>query len=181
MSICRSIRRWKRSNEFHSLFLMQKNTLIRRCWRLNERVGEALSLSSDRFTDLLQGSDVLQTKQQAAAVLAFSVALVAGKPLEHVSYQWFLTRFDEFLYWDRVVVGSAWQRRGLGRALFESLRGEAQARGLHSMVCQVHERPPNPAAHAFVQSLGFTAIESVMLPSREIVTMYQRSTARATP
>ena len=82
--------------------------------------------------------------------------------------------------WGLEVRCSAY-RAGIGSGLLERAVQWSREAGLMSLCCQVHDRPLNRDAHAFVMALGFTALESVMLPSRDIVTMYQRSTATATP
>ncbi|MCB1664140.1 MAG: GNAT family N-acetyltransferase [Pseudomonadales bacterium] len=150
------------------------------CWQLNELAGESMSASRDRFEELVQEGILHQSGQ------AFSLALPAGRALDYIPYQWVQTRFDNFLYWDRAVVAQAHRRQGVGRSLFATLMADAADAGADLVVCAVHDRPHNRVGHAFVQALGFVAIESVMLPSRDIVTFYQcpvtqRSTAIATP
>jgi predicted GNAT superfamily acetyltransferase len=155
---------------------------FRAIWDMNEREGgEALALPSSSFQALVGASDILTLYNEAAKLRGFAVYLSAGTVLDHVGYQWFLTRFENFLFWERSVINTAVRRQGFGSELFRSLESKALARGHDLIVCHVHDRPPNPVGHLFVRRLGFQAIESVMLPSREIVTMYQRSIAIATP
>ncbi|MCB1649298.1 MAG: GNAT family N-acetyltransferase [Pseudomonadales bacterium] len=149
--------------------------LMHACWQLNEEGGEAMTLSRGRFEELMRAGDCVHLPH------AFSLSLPAGLPLDYVSYQWAQTRFDNFLFWERVVVAEADRRKGLGRELFNGLLNSAREQGIARVLCAVHERPANRVGHAFVQALGFSAIESQMLPSREIVSFYQRSTAIATP
>lgn len=151
------------------------------CWQLNECAGESLRLSRERFDHLL-----LQGVLQQQPRRAFSLALPPGRVIDYVPYQWVQTRFDSFLYWDRTVVAEDFRRQGIGRSQFAALMTDAQIAGAQFVLCAVHDRPLNRVGHAFVQALGFTSIESVMLPSRDIVTFYQcpvtqRSTAIATP
>ncbi|MDP1931523.1 MAG: GNAT family N-acetyltransferase [Gammaproteobacteria bacterium] len=109
------------------------------------------------------------------------LGISAGKGGENFGYQWFMARFDSFLYIDRVVVHDECRRLGLAIEFYHEAVHWCRARGIEHIVCQIHDRPPNPVAHALHDKLGFTAIESVMLPSRNIVTMVQRSTAIDTP
>lgn len=161
---------------------MNNEEKLRRCWQLHEKAaGEPLTITASGFVDIVRASDLNVVCMEGRAVSAFALAISANQALDHVAYQWCMTRFENFVYWDRMVVAAAHRRSGLGRDLFAPLLSKVSKQGSEMMLCQVHDRPANKAGHLFVQSLGFTPIESVMLPSREIVTMYQRSIAIATP
>jgi predicted GNAT superfamily acetyltransferase len=107
--------------------------------------------------------------------------MTSRNPLPDFSLLWFVTRFEDFLFLERLVVEPGVRRAGIASALLERVLQDCREAGLSSVCCQVHDRPANREAQAFVLARGFRAIESVMLPSRDIVTMYQRSTATATP
>lgn len=161
---------------------MENETVIRRCWQLHEKAaGEALTITASSFVDIAHASDIDEICVEGHVVKAFVLAISAGKALDHFAYQWCTTRFDNFVYVDRTVVDVQHRRSGVGGELFARLQNTVGAQGSNLLLCQVHDRPANKVGHGFVQSLGFTSIESVMLPSREIVTMYQRSIAIATP
>lgn len=161
---------------------MDNEASIGRCWRLHEKAaGEALTITAGGFLDIARASDLNVVCMEGQEVRAFALAISAGQALDHVAYQWCMTRFENFVYCDRAVVDVRRRRSGIGSELFASLQSKARAQQSEMLLCQVHDRPANRAGHQFVQNLGFTPIESVMLPSREIVTMYQRSIAMATP
>ena len=161
---------------------MDNEARIRHCWRLHQSAaGEALAITASGFLDIAHASDIDEAYIEGQVVRAFALAISAGQALDHVAYQWCMTRFENFVYWDRMVVDIRLRRRGIGSDLFAALLSKARAQHIEMLLCQVHDRPTNKVGHLFVQSLGFDPIESVMLPSREIVTMYQRSIAMATP
>lgn len=161
---------------------MENETKIQRCWQLHEKAaGEALTITASGFAEIAHASDFDEVLMEGKKVSAFALAISAGQALDHVAYQWCMTRFENFVYWDRTVVNISHRRSGIGSALLDSLLSNARAQQREMLLCQVHDRPANKEGHQFVQKLGFIPIESVMLPSREIVTMYQRSIAMATP
>tara|TARA_R100001377_G_scaffold85185_1_gene70687 strand:- start:429 stop:914 length:486 start_codon:yes stop_codon:yes gene_type:complete len=161
---------------------MNDEAKIRSCWRLHEQAaGEALAITAAGFADIARASDLDEVRTEDKAVSAFALAIGAGQPLDHIAYQWCMTRFENFVYLDRVVVDVRHRRSGIASAMLAALQVKAAAQGRELLLCQVHDRPANKSGHLFVQSQGFASIESVMLPSREIVTMYQRSIAIATP
>lgn len=161
---------------------MDDEKKIRCCWQLHEKAaGEALTITASGFAEIAHASDLDDVRMEGNKASAFVLAISAGLALDHVVYQWCMTRFENFVYWDRTVVDTRLRRAGIGSAMFNALLGKAAAQKSETLLCHVHDRPANKVGHLFVQSLGFTSIESVMLPSREIVTMYQRSIAIATP
>ena len=161
---------------------MDNEAMIRRCWQLQRSAAvESLEITADGFVDIARASDLDEVYMEGQVLRAFALAISAGQALDHVAYQWCMTRFENFLYWERTVVDKHHRRRGIGTDMFDALLLKAKAQNNEMLLCQIHDRPVNKVGHQFVQSLGFTSIESVMLPSREIVTMYQRSIAMATP
>lgn len=161
---------------------MPETSITADMWRLNERMApEALNLSERMFSELAQRCDYRFELKAGPRLSAFALAMSSNQAIDHVSYQWFMTRFDDFVYLDRIVVDNPFFRQGLGTQLLEACVAKAHNEHKTLIVCQVHDRPSNKVGHLFAQSMEFHAIESVMLPSREIVTMYQRSIAIATP
>ena len=151
-------------------------------WSLNEKAAfEALRQPESQFLERIPHCDYHLEFRKNSKIKAFALGISAGQAVEQFAYQWFMTRFDDFVYLDRVIVEPTLHRQGIGAGLCHSLVTKAEASKQTMLVCQVHDRPNNAVGHLFVQGMGFQAIESVMLPSREIVTMYQRSIAIATP
>lgn len=155
---------------------------VEQVWQLDQRASpEALHLPRGAFAELVDACTMQLQQRRGRALSGVALGMPSSQPLAHYSQQWFLTRFEAFLFLERIVVAPAMQRTGTGTALLARAVDWSLAAGLHSLCCQVHDRPRNGAAHGFVLANGFTALESVMLPSREIVTMYQRSIAIVTP
>ena len=65
---------------------------------------------------------------------------------------------DAFLYIDRIVVGRAYQRAGLGAALYADLLEFAAQRGVERLVCEVDIEPLNVASDAFHRRRGFVEV-----------------------
>ena len=151
-------------------------------WRLNKKASPApLQLSEADFAERCNSCVLHLQEIRNERLQAFALGMSSRIPLADFSLQWFLTRFEDFLFLERIVVEPSLRRSGIGSALLERAVQWGREAGLSSLYCQVHDRPVNRDAHAFVLARGFTPIESVMLPSRDIVTMYQRSTETATP
>ncbi|GEM_PF-457424 len=151
-------------------------------WRLNQKSGSAAQkLPETEFAERFDASALRLLETRNDRLVAFALGMTSRNPLPDFSLLWFVTRFEDFLFLERLVVEPGVRRAGIASALLERVLQVCREEGLTSVCCQVHDRPANREAQAFVLARGFRAIESVMLPSRDIVTMYQRSTATATP
>lgn len=159
-----------------------ESSSCKEAWRLNQKAcAAALQLSAGDFAERHDACVLRLQETRNERLVAFALGMTSRNPLADFSLQWCLTRFEDFLFLERIVVEPSWRRAGIGSSMIERAVQWSREAGLMSLCCQVHDRPPNRDAHAFVMALGFTALESVMLPTRDIVTMYQRSTATATP
>jgi uncharacterized protein len=127
----------------------------------------ALNRESERFLspltrdglDLLdQQADFHQVLEVEGNVVAFVLALREGAAYESVNYQWFIERYERFLYVDRVVVSIAQHGRGLGRVLYESVFARARATGVPVVACEYDIDPPNPVSERFHRTFGFAEV-----------------------
>lgn len=84
---------------------------------------------------------------------------------ENPNFDWFRSRFDRFVYIDRVVVSPAMRGRGLAQALYRALFRRAAVRGHAQIVCEINLEPPNPGSDAFHAALGFEQIGLAILPA----------------
>src|SRR5262245_23722099 len=76
---------------------------------------------------------------------------------DSLNYRWFLARYPTFVYIDRVVVGPDFQRRGIGRLLYDDLESVARRRA-PLLSCEVNLRPLNPGSMAFHEAFGFEEV-----------------------
>ena len=115
-------------------------------------------LDADRLAALTAQASVLTVALCGTDVVAFLLAFAPGADYDSPNYRWFDTRYDDFLYVDRVVVSSRVQRAGLGRLLYEDLFRHARRTGRARVTCEFDVDPPNPASEAFHRSFGFCEV-----------------------
>jgi uncharacterized protein len=94
---------------------------------------------------------------------AFPLAMDQGADYDSPNYQWFLQRYQRFVYIDRVVVAGAARGRGYARLLYEDLFRRAADAGHERVVCEVNVQPPNPASDVFHAALGFAEVGSATI------------------
>jgi len=121
----------------------------------NANARETSLLSPERFDQLIRSARVALFIPPAAA---FLLAFAQSDHYDGGHFLWFRSRFDKFLYIDRVVVAAEYRRHGLGRRLYADAFERATALGLTRVVCEVNLQPPNPVSDKFHAAQGFEEV-----------------------
>jgi predicted GNAT superfamily acetyltransferase len=90
--------------------------------------------------------------------LGFLIAIDPGSEYASENYRWFAGRSQDFLYVDRIVIGTERRGVGIGRLLYGAVFEKARTDGRRVVTCEVNVRPPNPRSMGFHRSLGFQAV-----------------------
>ncbi len=123
---------------------------------------EVSALTGDELARLLGLCDVALAVDVDGELAAFCMVMPPGVDYASVNYRWFTEHaaalgYDGFAYLDRVAVGAAARRKGVGRALYrqvvDSLAGTAPV-----LFCEVNVRPRNDPSLAFHAALGFREV-----------------------
>lgn len=90
----------------------------------------------------------------------FSMTLAPRADYRSGNYLWFSERYADFVYLDRIAVAPAYQRRGIGRAMYAEVERLAAERrpGATHFTLEVNLRPRNDNSLAFHGELGFIEV-----------------------
>lgn len=125
--------------------------------RLNEEALPAVSrIGRDELAHLHAESLSLQVATVGELVAGFMLSLRQGADYASPNYQWFAQKHENFAYVDRIVVGSLFRGGGVGRLLYEDLRGRCGDAPV--LCCEVNLRPPNAGSLAFHHVMGFREV-----------------------
>ena len=91
-------------------------------------------------------------------VVAFLLAFGPGADYDSPNYRYFEDVGDDFIYIDRIVVGHAQQRSGLGEALYDDVLGFARDHGAVRLTCEVDLEPLNVGSDRFHARRGFVEV-----------------------
>jgi predicted GNAT superfamily acetyltransferase len=116
---------------------------------------ETSMLTRERFDRMISLARVATFIEPSAA---FLLAFAQDDEFDGGHFQWFRSRFDKFLYIDRIVVAADRRRLGLGSALYADLFKRAEELGRKSIVCEVNLQPPNPISDQFHVAQGFQEV-----------------------
>lgn len=124
---------------------------------LNEAsVRELSPLEETRLQYILELAHTALVVERECEPAAFAIAIAPGTPYDSANYRWFAERYERFLYLDRIAVGAAHRRHGLGALLYDAM--EQAARPFGQMVCDVNVKPRNDASLGFHAARGYEDI-----------------------
>jgi predicted GNAT superfamily acetyltransferase len=91
---------------------------------------------------------------------AFLLALDQDADYDSPNFLWIRSRYQRFVYVDRIVVALSARGRGYARRLYLDLFEHARKAGHERILCEVNSQPPNPQSDAFHAALGFVEVGS---------------------
>jgi uncharacterized protein len=116
---------------------------------------ETSLLSPARFDQLIEAARV---STFIAPGKAFLLAFEHADDYNGINFQWFRSRYDRFLYIDRIVVDAKYRGQGYGQILYADLFERADKLGHDRIACEVNLQPPNPASDRFHLAQGFQEV-----------------------
>lgn len=120
-------------------------------------VERALQLNQQNVTELsaLDEARLVKLVGQAFAALlggdgkAFLLCFDQDAAYDSPNFDWFRSRYDRFVYIDRVAVSASARKSGLASQLYSRLSQAAAEAGHDLVCCEVNLDPPNPISDAF--------------------------------
>ncbi len=107
-------------------------------------------------------------------VTGFCVVLGQESSYDSVNYRWFMERYDDVLYLDRVAFDASAQGRGLGSALYADIDRRLAALGV-GLTLEVNVDPPNEPSLAFHRKHGYVEVGRQMSKGIEVSLMHKPS------
>ena len=121
----------------------------------NASARETSLLSPERFDRMIASASVATF---IALEKAFLLAFAQADDYDGRHFTWFRSRYERFLYVDRIVVAAEHRGQGFGRTLYADLFARAAELGHSRIVCEVNLQPPNPGSDRFHAGQGFDEV-----------------------
>jgi predicted GNAT superfamily acetyltransferase len=127
------------------------------------------ALTASEFAQIVAMSKHFTVAEDSQGILGALLCLSEKAAYWSANFQWFVERYDAFVYVDRVMVAQRVRRGGVGRALYDDLHRQAYAR----VALEVNVLPPNPTSVAFHLAMGYQPVgELVHVPGEKSVQMF---------
>jgi hypothetical protein len=96
----------------------------------------------------------------------FCFVMGPGADYGSVNYRWFMERYDDAFYLDRVAVDDRYRGRGIATRMYEAVCAEIiETRPeITRLTLEVNVDPPNPVSLAFHARHGFVEVGRQMTP-----------------
>ena len=115
-------------------------------------------LSRERLEQLHGQAALHLVAEDHGAIAGFLLAFRERARYDSVNYRWFATRFERFLYIDRVVVADRARGRGVGAMLYWAAFAQAASMDVPRVTCEFDVHPPNPVSARFHAKFGFREV-----------------------
>ena len=129
-----------------------------RILELNEGAVPAVNLlDNQKIRNLFGQAEYFRSLWLNEHLIGFLIALAPGASYRSVNYRWFESRYDRFIYIDRIVIHPSHQGIGFGRMFYDNLR-EFIVDRFPRITCEVNLRPKNESSLRFHQRYGFRRV-----------------------
>ncbi|MEO5558605.1 MAG: GNAT family N-acetyltransferase [Dokdonella sp.] len=115
-------------------------------------------LTAERIERLHRMSAYHRVVDDDGAVAAFLLAFREGADYDSPNYAWFVERYSQFLYIDRIVAAPASRGRGFAALLYSDIASYALHTAAPLLTCEFDLDPPNPVSMRFHERMGFREI-----------------------
>lgn len=118
------------------------------------------SATPDHLAHIASQSVIALVAEIDDQIAGFCFVLAPGADYDSRNYAWFAARYDDFVYLDRVAIAPAFQRRGIGRAMYAHVEHLTAVRrpSASDFTLEVNIRPRNDGSLAFHTGLGFVEV-----------------------
>lgn len=131
----------------------------------NAEIPAVSHLHEEKLELLVEIAETALVAEVGEAFAGFVLALPAESDYTSPNYDWFVDRFDEFVYIDRIVVSPGNQGLGIGRSLYDGVIAASDA---SLLVSEVNTDPRNDQSLAFHDRYGFTGVGSMVYGEDQI-------------
>ena len=135
-------------------------------------VPEVGPVDTDRLRFLVHESAFSLVVDVDSVVAGFCVVLAKGSSYDSVNYLWFMERYNDALYLDRVAFDATAQGQGLGSALYGEVDRRLAEQGL-GLTLEVNVDPPNEPSLAFHRKHGYVEVGRQMSKGIEVSLMHK--------
>jgi len=126
----------------------------------NNSVPDVNFLNFDELSLLINNSYYFDTIELNGFVAGFMLALDNKCDYSSENYKWFQSRYDDFIYIDRIALSKVTQGRGIGKQLYTKFISHCKRNKVILIVSEVNIEPVNEKSMVFHKRMGFIQIDT---------------------
>jgi predicted GNAT superfamily acetyltransferase len=123
-----------------------------------EEVVHTSPMDVQRLTELHGYSAYHKIIEVDGCVAAFLLAMSNNSAYRNDNYDWFTSRYDSFLYIDRIVVNAEYAGLRLGSLLYKDIFQYAKDECISVVCCEYNVIPSNIPSQNFHDKFGFKEV-----------------------
>ena len=122
----------------------------------------------DDFVATFEMCSIALALEDSGSVCGFCMVLPPGTAYDSPNYLFFESRFDDFVYLDRVAITASHQGRGGGPLLYREVERRTQAPWF---TLEVNVKPPNEGSLRFHRREGFDEVAELETRPGKVVSL----------
>ncbi len=91
-------------------------------------------------------------------VAGFLLAMRNDSAYSNDNFEWFCSRYNSFMYVDRIVIGKAFHGLKLGSLLYQDIFQYAKTNNIAAITCEYNIVPPNEPSRIFHDKFSFQEV-----------------------
>ena len=123
-----------------------------------ENIPEVGDVSAiEDFRALVNWSENIFVYKFESIIKAFVLCMREEQTYHSLNYKYISSRFQKFLYVDRIAVQENFRRKGIAEKIYTTVIDKGKENNL-DILCEVNTRPPNEPSMTFHRKMGFEEV-----------------------
>ena len=141
-----------------------------------ENVAVLSPMDKERMLKLEAMSELFLLAEVDGQPAAFMLAFREGASgYDSENYRWFSSRYDKFLYIDRIAIIEPYRRQGIGKKIYEAIFDHARQINAPVVLLEIDTIPYNEASLNFHKSLGFHEVGTQYVKFNDVTVSLQEA------
>ncbi len=125
---------------------------------LNNNAGASiLPMDAHKMRHFFEVAGYFRVAEIDGHLAGFLIALGPHVAYDSSNFQWFKSRYADFIYIDRIVIASNYRRHGLGRIFYADVQTYSELRSPY-LACEIFLEPRDDASVLFHGTYGFREV-----------------------
>jgi len=138
---------------------------------LNNSAGPGiLPVDATRMRRLFDAAAYFRVAEIDGVIGGFLIALTPDAAYDSLNFQWFKSRYERFVYIDRIVIARPYRGLGLGRVFYADVQSFSEVRS-PLLTCEVFLDPRDDVSVLFHGTYGFREVGQQVLPDTHRVSL----------